>query len=165
MHSLARRAGAMDGVVQLHRLDAAPQAVKPAWRRGSVQSRGQQVQRLPCQTTEFRCHQGRVKVWPGTVQGSGLRVLPGPPSRYALCQSVAQGASMHTQGQHLQLRCCTGPVQTAASRGRAAWDATAVGSPAESGLAAVTLLSCVRRGGPFVRVWIISMTRLTSSGQ
>ena len=82
--------------MQLHRLDAAPQALKPAWRRGPVQSRGQQVQRLPCQTTEFRCHQGRVKVWPETVQGSGFRVLPGPPSRF--CQHVAQGAGMHVPG-------------------------------------------------------------------
>ena len=55
-------AGAMDGVVQLHALDVAPQAVKPGWRRGRAETHGPQVQRLPCHTTEFRCHRGRVKV-------------------------------------------------------------------------------------------------------
>ena len=67
------RAGAMDGMVQLHTLETSPHALAAPWRaqqalQGPTRARRRAVhlQREPlgCHTTTYRCHEGRVKARP-----------------------------------------------------------------------------------------------------
>ena len=79
--SLLRSAGAMDGLVQLHTLEASPHSITPAGRtkpaaepseprRAQRAARQQQTHPLRCVTVQFRSHTGRVKV------GTPLRLFP-----------------------------------------------------------------------------------------